>query len=116
MDLAEQSDQGILAIANPIMDALMNASTARDYDCHVRDFTDRARAAPPKDRFEVVCAAYQADKGFFTGREFVAVFRRPASIAVVWRQGFSRQAGEFVAELVLVQAGDRYLVDHVMVF
>jgi hypothetical protein len=63
-----------------------------------------------------VCEKYQAERGFFSKRELVAVFRRPQSIAVVWRQGFTKVPGEYVAELVLVQSGDRYLVDHVMVF
>jgi hypothetical protein len=40
----------------------------------------------------------------------------PESVAAIWRQRFTRQPGDFVAEMVLVQSGDRYLVDHVLVF
>jgi hypothetical protein len=116
VDLAQKSDTEILAVANPIMDNLMDASTAIDYERHVRDFTDRAKSVLPSDRLREVCEAYQNTKGFFAKREFVAVFRRPESVAVVWRQWFTKQPGEFVAELVLVQSGGKYLVDHVMVF
>lgn len=116
MNLTTQSDAEILAIVNPIMDNLMDASTTIDYDRHIRDFTDRAKRMLSKERLQSVCAEYQSTKGYFAQREFVAVFRRPNSIAIVWRQGFTKQAGEFVAELVLVQEGSRYLVDHVMVF
>ena len=47
MDLAQQSDAAIWRIVNPIMDNLMEASTAIDYARHVGDFTPRARSIIP---------------------------------------------------------------------
>lgn len=116
MDLAQKSDEEILAVATPIMDNLMEASTAIDYERHTQDFTERAKSVLSKSAFESICKQYQSTKGFFAKREFVAAFRRPESVAVVWRQTFTKTPGEFVAELVLVQQGGKYLVDHVMVF
>ena len=54
--------------------------------------------------------------GVFLEREFVAIFRRPSSVEIVWKQWCTKQDGEFVAELVLVDQDSRYLVDHAMVF
>jgi hypothetical protein len=116
MDLAQKSDEEILAVADPIMDNLMEASTAIDYERHIRDFTDRAKDVLSKSALDSICNEYQSTKGFFAQRKFVAAFRRPESVAIVWRQTFTKASGEFVAELVLVQKGGRYLVDHVMVF
>lgn len=114
MDLARKSDAEILAIAGPIMDNLMDASTAIDYDRHTRDFTPRAKGVLSKEALQSICE--HCTQGFFAQREFVAVFRRPDSIAIVWRQSFTKAPGEFVAEMVLVQREGRYWVDHVMVF
>ncbi len=114
--LAQLSDAAILAIANPIMDNLMDASTHIDYERHIRDFSPRLKAQLSPQSLHAICADYQGSKGFFTTREFVALFRRPDSVAVIWKQGFSLQAGEFVAEMVLIEQDGRYLVDHVMVF
>lgn len=116
MDLAQQSDEEILAVAIPIMDNLMDASTAIDYDRHTRDFTERAKGVLSRDALQSICEQYQSTRGFFARREFVAVFRRPESVTIVWRQWFTKAPGEFVAELALVQRDGRYLVDHVMVF
>lgn len=116
MDLATKSDTEILSVANPIMDNLMDASTAIDYDRHIRDFTDRLKGRLSKEQLEWICHDYQSTKGYFADREFIAAFRRPDSVAVVWKQRFSKQPGDFVAEMVLVQQNGRYLVDHVMVF
>jgi len=114
--LALKSDPEILAVANPIMDNLMEASTAIDHERHVRDFTDRLKAIVTKDHLEKVCRQYQDEKGYFSRREVIAIFRRPNSVAIVWKQRFTKVAGEFVAEMVLVEQGSRYLVEHVMVF
>jgi len=116
MELANKSDEEILKIVDPIMDNLMAASTDIDHERHVRDFTDRIKNIVTKPYLERVCVQYQTEKGFFTERELVAIFRRPDSIAVIWSQKFSRMPGEYVAEMVLVEENSRYLVDHVMVF
>lgn len=116
MDLSTKSDTEILSVANPIMDNLMDASTVVDYDRHIVDFTDRLKSVLSKERLEWICKDYQATKGFFAEREFVATFRRPDSVAVIWKQSFTKQPGDFVAEMVLIQQDGKYLVDHVMVF
>lgn len=116
MNFEELSEQEILAIANPIMDNLMQASTDIDHPRHVQDFTDRAKAIVTKEHLERVCSIYQAEKGTWLHREPVAVFRRPDSAAIIWKQFVSKAKGEFVAEIVLVHKGGKYLVDHAMVF
>ncbi len=116
MNFEQLSEQQILAIAGPIMDNLMDASTHRDHARHVRDFTDRLKDIVTADYFECICQQYQAEKGLFTTRTPVAVFRRPVSAAIIWKQSFTKAPGEFVAEMVLVYRDGRYWVDHVIVF
>lgn len=116
MKLALLTDQEILAIVNPMMDNLMAGSTAINHAQHTQDFTERAKGIVTPEHLAYVCKDYQAKWGFFTHREFVAIFRRPAAIAVIWKQFCSQQAGEFVAEIVVVEKDGRYLIDHAMVF
>ncbi|MDB6062681.1 MAG: hypothetical protein JWM78_2784 [Verrucomicrobiaceae bacterium] len=116
MNFEQMTDQQIWNIANPIMDNLMDASTHIDHARHVRDFTKRISSIVTPEYLERVCKQYQSEKGFFTVRTPVAVFKRPDSAALVWKQYFSKVSGEFVAEIVLVKDGEKYLVDHVMVF
>jgi len=116
MNFEEMSENEILNIANPIMDNLMDASTKIDHERHIKDFTDRMKNIVSKEHLQKVCEHYQDEKGFFTERTFVAVFKRPNSAAIVWKQSFSKAKGEFVAEIVLVNKNGKYLVDHAMVF
>jgi hypothetical protein len=110
------SEDEILRVANPIMDNLMEASTAIDHERHIRDFSDRMKAIVTKEYLQKVCEKYQKEKGYFSRREPVAVFKRPGAAAIIWRQWFTSAPGEFVAEMVLIEKDGRFLVDHAMVF
>ena len=116
MRLEDMSDDQILRLANPIMDNLMDASTAIDHERHVRDFTERLKSIVTPDYLRRVCEKYQREKGHFSRREPVAILRRPGAAAIVWKQWFTRAQGEFVAEMLLVERDGKYLVDHAMVF
>lgn len=116
LNFETMTEQQLLAIADPIMDNLMDASTQRDHARHVRDFTERLKAIVTPDYLACVCQQYQAEKGYFTTRAPIAVLRRLDSAAIIWKQHFTKAPGEFVAEMVLVHRDGRNLVDHVMVF
>ncbi len=116
MNFEEMTEEEILEIATPIMDNLMDASTRIDHEAHVKDFTDRIKKIMTKEHLQKVCEQYQAEKGFFTDRHPIAVFKRPDSAAVIWKQSFTKAKGEFVAEMVLVNKNGKYLCDHAMVF
>ena len=116
MNFEEMPEDEILSIANAIMDNLMEASTEIDHERHIRDFTDRMKNIVTKEHLQCVCKQYQTEKGFFSERKPVAVFKRPDSAVIVWKQYFTKAQGEFVAEMVLVNKNGKYLVDHTMVF
>src|SRR5258708_29468267 len=115
MVLSGKTDSEILAVATPIMDKLMDAATAIDRERHVRDFTDRAKAQITAERLKQICDTYQREKGFFGGRELLAILRRPHSVVLVWKQRFTKAPGDYLAEMILVEKDGRPLVDHVMV-
>ena len=116
MNLDDLTDEAVFALADPIMDNLMDASTHIDHERHVRDFSERLRRIVDKAYLESVCKQYQEEKGYFSRREHVGVFKRPGGAAVVWRQWFTRAPGEYVAEMLLVAKDGKFVVDHVMVF
>ena len=93
MTVESMSEDEILRIENPLMDA----STAIDHEQHIRDFTERMRAIVTKEYLQKVCEKYQQEKGYFSKREPVAVFKRPGGAAVIWKPWFTKAPSEFVA-------------------
>ena len=116
MNFEEMTEEEIINIATPIMDNLMEASTNIDHEKHIKDYTDRLKSITTKEHLQKVCEKYQEEKGYFSERKVVAVFKRPDSAAIIWKQFFTKAKGEFVAEMVLVHQNGKYLVDHAMVF
>ena len=116
MNFEEMSEQQILDIANPIMDNLMQASTEINHEKHIRDYTERLKNITTKEYLQRVCEKYQAEKGYFSEREAISVFRRPESAAIIWKQYFTKAKGEYVAEMVLVHQNGKFLCDHAFVF
>lgn len=116
MELLKKSDAEILSAITPIMDNMMQGSTEINHARHTRDFTDRMKAIVTPERLEQMCKDYQSRWGCFGKREFVALFRRKHSIAVVWKQYCTASADEYVAEAVFVEQDHRLLIDHAMVY
>ncbi|AEG01494.1 hypothetical protein [Methylomonas methanica] len=116
MNLLKKSDEEILNEITPIMDNMMEGSTEINHAKHSRDFTDRMKAVVTPESLEYMCNDYQSRWGLFGKREFVALFRRKHSIAVVWKQYCSNSTDEYVAEAVFVERNNRLLIDHAMVY
>ncbi|MEA3274793.1 MAG: hypothetical protein U9Q81_05780 [Pseudomonadota bacterium] len=115
MNWLERSESEILAIANPIMDNLMQASTDIDLKRHVKDFTDKLKSIVTKENLEAQCKEYQAKFGYFSEREFVAVFRKETDAVIFWKQRYTKSTGEHIAFLRLISADGRILVQNVSV-
>ncbi len=115
MNWLEMTESGILAIANPIMDNLMQASTDIDHERHVKDFTDTLKAIVTKENLEAQCKEYQTKLGYFSEREFVGVFRKETDVAIFWKQKYTKSSGEHIAFLRLVSADGKILVQNVSV-
>ena len=56
MNLTNQSDASILAVATPLMDNLMAASEAIDPARHIQDFTDRLNRCLTEEPLKRICA------------------------------------------------------------
>jgi hypothetical protein len=99
----DMADDEILAIANPIMDNLMQASTDIDHKRHVRDFSEGLKEIVTKDNLEKQCKDYQKKLGFFDKRELVGTFKKESSTRVFWRQWYTKSDDEFVSFLHLIE-------------
>lgn len=115
MNWLEMSESEILAIANPIMDNLMQASTDIDHERHVKDYTEKLKSIVTKESLEAQCKEYQAKLGYFAEREFAAVFRKETDVAIFWKQRYTKSTGEHIAFLRLISEGEKVLVQNVSV-
>lgn len=114
--LAKKTDNEILESVEPLIERMLAGSTERNHEKHVTDFTDRLKVIVTIDNLAQQCEDYQAHVGYFKKREFVAVFRRQLSVAVVWRLCFTKSDDEFVLEAVFVEKESALKIDHCMIY
>ena len=115
MSWLNMSKAEILVIANPIMDNLMEASTAIDHARHVNDFTDHLKSIVTRENLEAQCKKYQAELGYFAERQVAAVFRKETDAVVFWKQRYTNSTGEHIAFLRLISDRGTILVQNVSV-
>ena len=65
------------------MDNFMEGSTEIDHAKHTRDFTERLKGIVTKEHLERIYRRYQAEWGYFSRREWIAVVRGPSSVAII---------------------------------
>jgi len=112
MNWLEMSESEILAIAEPIMDNLMQASTDIDYEKHVRDFSDNMKGIVTKENFEQQCKSYQKVLGYFAERELMGLIRKTTDVRIFWKQRYTISGNEYLAFLhLMVQDGDIKVVN-----
>lgn len=110
------TDAEILTLVEPLMSNMMEGSTEINHAKHTRDFTARMQCIVTPEHLRWVCEDYQSKWGLFEKREFVALFRRAESVAIIWRQFCSQSADERVAEAVFTLEDGRIMIDHAMVY
>ena len=115
MNWLEKSDKAIMAIVDPIMDNLIDASFERDYERHVRDFSDQLKLIVTEDNFNAQCESYQEMLGFFSKQELVGIFRKEKNVRVFWRQWYTKSKDEFVGYIAVWQHGNKIEVIDVSV-
>ena len=113
MNFSKLSDEEILNIANPLMNNLMEGSSERNHEKHSRDFTNRLKNIVTKESLEK--QLHDNVLGEFTKRELINIIRKKDSIFVLWKQWLSNSEDEFLAEIVIIEKENRYLVDHTWV-
>ncbi|MCX7096770.1 MAG: hypothetical protein NTV43_02560 [Methylococcales bacterium] len=116
MSIFSKTDDEILNGITPIMDNMMEGSTEIDHAKHTRDFTVGMKSIVTPEQLQIICKNYQSKWGLFGKRDFVAIFRRSDSVAVIWRQYCTNSTDEFVAEAVFVEQEGRLLIDHAMIY
>lgn len=112
MNWLEMSEEEVLAIAEPIMDNLMQASTDIDYERHVRDFSDNMKGIVTEENFEQQCKSYQKVLGFFGDRELMGIIRKTTDVRIFWKQWYTISNNEYLAFLhLMVRDGDIKVVN-----
>ncbi len=98
MSITNKTDDEIIAIAQPMIDVVINASNRKDWDSFCR-FQTEQEALDAKNRSHVL--KLWEENALLTSlnleREILAVLRNDDVAQIVWKQTSYKVAGEFLA-------------------
>ena len=104
----------ILQIVEPIMDNCLEGSNEDDHQKHTRDFTDRMKNIVTPENLKKQLS--HSPRSYFTKREFLNIFRRDKSIAVVWKQYISNSNNELINQAIFVEINKRIFMINIFFF
>jgi len=98
MSITTKSDAEILAIATPMIDAVVNASNRQDW-ASFSAYQTEEEALDPQNKASVL--KLWEDQEFFTSlnlhREVLCILRNDEVAQIVWKQTSTKAQGEYLA-------------------
>ncbi len=100
----------VRAIAEPILEGILEGFKNDDYAVYSKNFDATLREAVTERRFHETDAQITSSMGECTGREYLGFLHKGKMTAVLWKATFSRTEDDILIKLVLSKRGDQYLV------
>ena len=113
LDFYNLSTEKILNIVEPLMDNCLEGSNEGVHEKHVRDFTDRMKNIVTPEELQKQLS--DKPRTYFTDRQFINVFRRRDSVAIVWKQSISSCSDELINQAIFKEVEGKILIDHCMI-
>ena len=105
-----QNDEQVRAIAEPIMDTILEGLNRGDYLQYSRDFDMTLKEAITRDRFADIQKDINAQFGEYLFREYLGFLNREAFTIVLWKGVFGKTKDEVLIKLVISERNGRYQV------
>ena len=101
MNIIENTDEEILAIANPFWDDLVKYSNNKNYGAFTRNFSIQMKLAANEVEIGKQFAKSELTKNLNKDREYLGMIRRGEHVTVLYKQTNKKKEGEWLGRLVL---------------
>ena len=107
MNIIEQTDEEILALANPMWADLVKYSNEQNYGAFTRHFATAMLMGANEIEMGKQFARSELTKNLSTNYEYLGIIRRGEHVTVLYKQRHDKKAGEWLGRLVLGYEKDR---------
>jgi len=101
MNIIDNTDEEILAIANPFWDDLVKYSNNKNYGGFTRNFSTAMKLAANEVEIGKQFAKSELTKNLTKNREYLGMIRRGEHVTVLFKQTNGKMSGEWLGRLVL---------------
>jgi hypothetical protein len=106
-DFIGQNNSQVQAVANPILDGILQGFKEGDYDLYSQNFDDTLKDVISKKKFLRVRNSISKSIGSYESRSYLGYLQKGKTTVVLWKGKFSNSADDVLIKLVLSRRGDR---------
>ncbi|MDD5745755.1 MAG: hypothetical protein PHO30_00680 [Candidatus Omnitrophica bacterium] len=105
-----KTSQEIKAIADPILDNILDGFRLDEYLRYSRDFDPALKVVGARTQFFKVSRYMQRVLGGYVSREYMGTLRKGDVVVVLWKGTFDKTSDNVLIKLVLSEKKNRYRV------
>jgi len=107
MNITEQTDEEILALANPMWADLVKYSNEQNYGAFTRNFAAAMLMGANEIEMGKQFARSELTKNLSENYDYLGIIRRGEHVTVLYKQRHTRKEGEWLGRLVLGYENDK---------
>ncbi len=104
------TNEEVKAVANPILDSILDGMKTNDYTKYSKDFDDTMKNALPKEAFLAANKQIRDYMGEYKSREYLGFLKKNNMTVILWKSVFDKSEDEFLVKLIISKQKDKYLV------
>jgi hypothetical protein len=116
MDCRDTDDQALCAVADPMMDDIMQGLAHRNFTLHSQHFSLHLKNYISEEQFKLDCDQWIGKWGRPTQRQLVCIFKKPKAFTLIWHQSFTEADEDVLALTTVAVKGGRYFIDQFMLY
>lgn len=109
-DVVGKTNEEVRAIAEPIVNSILEGFNADDYAKFSKDFDDTMKEALPNEKFLKTNKQMKGETGNYKSREYLGFLNKAQYAVVLWKGKFDKTSEDVLIKLVLSKRGDKYVV------
>ena len=105
-----KTDEEVRAIAEPILDNILEGFKTDDYVKYSRDLDDTLKETISENKFLETDRQIESSIGNYQSREYLGFLTKGQMTVVLWKGRFDKSVDDVLIKLVVSKRKDRYLV------
>jgi hypothetical protein len=113
--IVESTDEKIIALAEPLLQNLLDGANALNYEKFTHDFSHSMKTVMPHDLFMEQTIGLQHVRGKCVSRQPLGVLRKNKTALVVWSAQYEKTDDDMLIQLKLVFENDKLVISSALI-
>lgn len=113
--IVENTDEEIIALAEPLLQNLLDGASALNYEKFTHDFSHSMRTVMPHELFMEQTIGLQHVRGKCISRKPLGVLRKNKTALVIWSSQYEKTEDDMLIQLKLVFEKDKLVISSALI-